>query len=126
MNALKPVLHLGLLATAGSALANDAWFVRAGLHNVDPKSDNGTLAGGALQARIGSDIQPTLAIGRFKEDNEAIEVLAAASFQHGVHLNGAKATDFKHLPPTLTARYDFAEHGGSPAACFVGLARRGR
>lgn len=121
MNALKPVLFFGLLATASSALANDAWFVRAGLHNVDPKSDNGTLAGGSLEARIGSDIKPTLAIGRFLDDNWAIELLAAAPFEHEVRLNGAKAADFKHLPPTLTVQYYFGEPGGFRPFVGAGL-----
>lgn len=111
MNALKYALCLGLLAPAGQALADD-WFVRLGLHNVDPKSDNGTLAGGALQARIGSDVRPTLAIGRFLDDNWALELLAAAPFEHEVRLNGEKAADFKHLPPTLSVQYYFGQPGG--------------
>lgn len=112
MNLLKPVVFLGLMATCGSALADDAWFVRAGLHNVDPKSNNGSLAGGTLDARIGSDIKPTLAIGRFFDDNWAVELLAAAPFEHEVRLNGAKAADFKHLPPTLSVQYYFGQPGG--------------
>ena len=111
MTLMKPVVFLGLMAACGSALANDAWFVRAGLHNVDPKSNNGRLAGGALDVRIGSDIRPTLAIGRFLDDHWAIELLAAAPFEHEVRLNGSKAADFTHLPPTLSLQYHFGEPG---------------
>ena len=119
MNALKCAIFVGLLAFAGSTLAADQWFIRAGLHNVDPKSDNGSLAGGALDARIGSDLKPTLVLGRFLDDNWAIELLASAPFNHDVKLNGAKAADFKHLPPTLSLQYYFGQPGGFRP--FVGL-----
>ena len=112
MKTLNTAICLALLVLAGSAGAADRWFVRAGLHNVDPKSDNGSLAGGALDARIGSDLKPTLVIGRFLDDNWALELLASAPFKHEVKLNGAKAAEFKHLPPTLSVQYYFGEPGG--------------
>lgn len=121
MNLLKPLAAIGLLATSASALANDPWFVRAGFHNVDPKSDNGELAGGALQASIGSDVRPTVAIGRFLNDDWAVEVLAALPFDHEVRLNGTKAADFKHLPPTVSAQYYFGEPGGFRPFIGAGL-----
>lgn len=121
MHFLKPVLLLGLLATAGTAVADDAWFVRAGVGHVDPKSDNGSLAGGTLDARIGSDLRPTLAIGRFLNDRWAVELLAALPFDHEVSLNGAKAADFKHLPPTLSLQYYFGEAGGFRPFVGAGL-----
>jgi outer membrane protein len=121
MYLLKPALLLGLFAIAGSAVADDAWFVRAGAHNVDPKSDNGSLAGGTLEARIGSDVRPTLAIGRFLNDRWAVELLAALPFDHEVRLNGAKAADFKHLPPTLSLQHYFGEAGGFRPFLGAGL-----
>lgn len=101
------LIAAALFAIAGHASAAD-WFVRAGVHTVNPKSDNGTLAGGALQADIGSDTKPTLAFGKWLNDSWAVEVLAAAPFSHEVRLNGAKALDFKHLPPTVSLQYYFA------------------
>lgn len=111
MKSLNYALALALLALSSPAAA-DTWFVRAGLHNVDPKSDNGTLAGGTLDVNIGSDIRPTLAIGRFFDDHWALELLAALPFDHEVSLNGERAADFKHLPPTFSLQYYFGEPGG--------------
>lgn len=111
---LAAVAAFTLLATPAQA---DDWFVRAGIHTVNPKSDNGVLAGGALRADIGSDTRPTLAFGRWIDGRWAIELLAAAPFSHEVKLNGSKALDFKHLPPTLSLQYYFAE--GSRFRPFV-------
>lgn len=95
-----------LLVGAGPVAAQD-WFVRVGAHTVDPKSNSGTLAGGALSAKINSDTRPTIAIGRFLNDNWAVELLGATPFEHQVKLNGAAAVNFKHLPPTATVQYYF-------------------
>lgn len=98
------------LALAPSCRAADGadWFVRVGAHAVNPKSDNGTLAGGTLQASIDTDARPTLVLGRHLSDHWALELLAALPFQHTASLNGSDALDFKHLPPTLTLQYYFA------------------
>jgi outer membrane protein len=109
-----------LLVGAGTANAQD-WFVRVGAHTVDPKSNNGQLAGGALRADIGSDTKPTLVVGRFLDDNWALELLAAAPFEHEVKLNGARAVDFKHLPPTFSLQYYFGEAGGFRPFIGAGL-----
>ena len=107
--------HRHLLAAAlaaavmvpGLASANDTWFVRAGVHNVDPKSNSGTLAG-TFKTTIDSDFKPTVAFGYHLNDNLAIELLAALPFKHEVSLDGVGAVDFKHLPPTLSLQYYFA------------------
>lgn len=110
------LIAAALFAVAGQASAAD-WFVRFGAHTVNPKSDNGTLAGGTLSADIGSDTRPTLAFGKWIDDSWAVEVLAAAPFSHEVKLNGTKALDFKHLPPTVSLQYYFAP--GSSFRPFV-------
>ena len=99
----KSTLAVLLLAglAAQSATAAD-WFVRGGLTNVNPDSDNGTLAGGALDTSIGSNTQLGLTFGYHINPNVAIEVLAATPFSHDVSLNGAEAGSFKHLPPTVS------------------------
>ena len=121
MNLLRPVLLLGLATFAAPAVADDNWFVRVGLHNVDPKSNNGTLAAGAFDVSIGSDARPTLAIGRFLDDNWAVEVLAALPFEHEVRLNGIRAVDFNHLPPTVALQYYFGSPGGFRPFVGAGL-----
>lgn len=109
MNALSK--HLALLALGFAVVAPaqaDDWFIRAGATHVDPKSNNGTLAGGALAASIDSQTGLGLVIGRQLNENLSLELLAATPFKHTVSLNGAKAVDFKHLPPTLSLVYGFA------------------
>jgi len=113
--------HLATLAlgfaVVSPAFAGD-WFIRAGATHVDPKSNNGTLAGGALAAKIDSQTGLGLVIGRQINENLSLELLAATPFKHTVSLNGAKAVDFKHLPPTLSLVYGFAPN--STVNPFVG------
>lgn len=109
-----------LAATPAFAVAADGdWFARVGVHAVNPTSDNGALAGGALRASIDTDVQPSLVLGRRLSPHWALELLAAAPFRHTVQLNGADALDFKHLPPTLSLQYIFAPD--ARVQPFVGL-----
>ena len=103
---LAAALAVAILAP-GIANANDTWFVRAGVANVEPKSSSGTLAG-AFKAIIDSDIKPTVAFGYHLSANVAIALLAALPFKHEVSLDGVGAVDFTHLPPTLSLQYYFA------------------
>lgn len=102
----KSTLAVLLLAgfAAQSASAAD-WFVRGGLTNVNPKSDNGTVAG--ANATIDSNTQLGLSFGYHLNPNVAIEVLAATPFKHEVALNGGTVAEFKHLPPTFSVQYYF-------------------
>lgn len=114
----KSTLSLLLLAgiAAQPAFAAD-WFVRGGATLVDPKSDNGQLAG--YDASIGDNTQLGLTFGYHFSPNLAIEVLAATPFSHDVSLDGlGEVAEFKHLPPTVSVQYYFnAEGKVSP---FVG------
>lgn len=58
-------LPLALLLAVPAASAFDAgdWSVRVGAHVVDPASDNGTLADGALEADVDSDWKPSPRVG---------------------------------------------------------------
>jgi outer membrane protein len=117
---LAPIAALAaaLALAAGSAHASDDWFLRAGATNVNPTSGNGTLAG---TLALDIDAQTTLGftVGRYLNDNWAVELLAAAPFSHNATLNGARSVDFKHLPPTVSLQYYF---GGREATVrpFVG------
>lgn len=122
MNKTMTVVALSLaaaLAYAPSAQAYQTgdWVVRAGLGSVNPKSDNGTLAG-TLDLEIASDVKPTLALSYFMTDHVAAQVLAAWPFDHDYDLNGAKSGSFSHLPPTVTFQYHFNPTG--PVNFYVG------
>lgn len=121
---MKTLLRSALLLLIPLATAQAAegdWFVRAGVHAVDPTSDNGTLAGGTLEVSLDSGVRPTLAIGRYLTPHWAVEVLAALPFSHRASLNGADALDFRHLPPTATLQYYFAPDAKVNPFVGVGL-----
>ncbi|HWR95746.1 MAG TPA: OmpW family outer membrane protein [Arenimonas sp.] len=107
----KSTLSLLLLAgiAAQPAMAGD-WFVRGGATLVDPKSDNGELAG--YDASIGSNTQLGLTFGYHISPSVAFEVLAATPFSHEVSLDGlGEVAEFKHLPPTFSVQYYFNAEG---------------
>jgi outer membrane protein len=115
---VKKVLSLGAAAalSASTLVAAEAgsFAVKFGAHVVDPKSDNGSLAGGALDVTIDDDIQPTVMIEYYVTQHLGIELIAAAPFQHDVQLNGTQAATFKHLPPTVSVQYHFGDGRVSP------------
>ncbi|TDK43058.1 OmpW/AlkL family protein [Antarcticimicrobium luteum] len=105
------------LAGPLAAQSKGDWTVGVGFGYVVPKSDNGTLAGGA--ATIGESARPTFTGEYFFRDNWGIELLAAAPFKHDVNIGGAYAATVKQLPPTLSVNYHFPTQ--TAFAPFVGL-----
>ena len=61
---------------AAAHAQGDDWLLKLGVHTVDPKSGNGTLAGGALRADVGSDTGLTISAERFVTPNWGVELLA--------------------------------------------------
>lgn len=107
---------LALLAGPAVAQSQGDWTIGLGLATVDPKSDNGTLAGGA--ADIDDDVSFTFTFEYFIRDNIGIELLAATPFEHDISIDGAAAGSTKHLPPTLSVNYHFPT--GSAWKPYVG------
>jgi outer membrane protein len=118
MKILLPLLLAAGFAAALPAHANDdAWVLRFGAHVVDPKSNNGSLAG--MKAKVSSDLKPTASLEYLATTNWGVELLVAAPFRHNVRLNGAKVAQTHQLPPVLGVNYHFMpERTVSP---FVGL-----
>ena len=94
------------------------WAVSLGAHQVNPGSNNGTLAGGAFNTDVGSNLGLTFTGEYFFADQWGIEVLAALPFEHSVKLNGVEAATVKHLPPTFSLQYHFKGEKVSP---IIGL-----
>ncbi len=117
---LCPLAAAAALFTATPALAQQAgdWTFSLGAHVVAPKSDNGSLAGGALEADVGDNWRPTITGEYFFRDNWGIEVLASLPFHHDIELNGVKAGSTKHLPPTVSLQYHFT--GSEKVKPFIG------
>lgn len=113
-------LALAALALATPALAVEKgdWTFSVGAHVVAPKSGNGSLAGGALDADVGNDWRPTITAEYFFSPNLGLEILAALPFEHDIKLNGVAAGSTKHLPPTVSLQYHF--RNDSKVTPFVG------
>lgn len=111
---MKP-LSLSLAAAAALALASPAlaqsqgeWTLGIGVHQVNPKSDNGTLTGG-LKLDVDSSTRPTITFEYFVRDNVGIELLAAWPFKHDISIDGlGKVGSTQQLPPVLSVQYHFA------------------
>ncbi|MFC3615260.1 OmpW family protein [Lutimaribacter marinistellae] len=112
-------LTTALVAVSGPALAQSQgdMTVGIGLGYLTPKSNNGTLAGASVT--IDDDTRPIFTFEYFIRDNLGIEILAATPFSHDISLNGTVAASTKHLPPTLSLNYHFANQ--SAWTPYVGL-----
>lgn len=122
---MKTLISSAALAAvlATPALADDSFYAQGNWHfgvgfiNVNPKSDNGTLAGNATT--IGDDTQISLTAEYFIRDNLGIELLAATPFEHDITIAGVGGATTKHLPPTLSLNYHIPTKGRITP--FVGL-----
>lgn len=97
---------LGLVAPA-LAQSQGEWTLGLGIANVNPKSDNGKLAGGAVPTDIGDSTRPTITFEYFIRDNLGIEVLGALPFKHSIKSNDTEIGTVKHLPPVVSLQYHF-------------------
>jgi len=113
------VLLLAATSLAGPALAQSQGDMTLGfgLGLVEPKSKNGTVAGGA--ATIDGNVRPIVTFEYFLRDNLGLEVLAALPFKHKIKVNGAFAGTTQHLPPTVSVNWHFPTGGAIKP--FVGL-----
>ncbi|MGO1071944.1 OmpW/AlkL family protein [Lysobacter sp. CA199] len=115
-------LAAALACAAQPALAQQAgnFTLGIGAHQVQPKSNNGTLLGGTAQLEIGDNVQPTITFEYFIRDNIGIEVLAATPFKHDIDIKGlGKVATTKHLPPTFSLQYHWNSQG--TVSPFVGV-----
>lgn len=112
-------LLCGVFAAASVSLAPPAlaqsagsWTFGAGVHQVNPASDNGSILDGSLDLDIGSSVRPTVTAEYFFSDGWGVEVLAALPFQHDIDIKGVgKVGSAKQLPPTVSLQYHFNSAG---------------
>jgi outer membrane protein len=113
-----------LLASGpGIALAQEApsWTLKFGMHDIAPKSHNGSLAGGTLEADVGDSVRPTAMAEYLFTPQLGLEVIAAWPFEHKVRLNGDRAAKVRQLPPTLSLQYHLNTGGAVSPYLGVGL-----
>ncbi|MFT4652942.1 MAG: outer membrane protein [Kangiellaceae bacterium] len=95
-------------------------LVRAGLTTVAPDDASSNILVGASNFQIGESVVGGVSVGAntqlglnvayFLTDHWNIEVLAASPFSHKINLaSGGNLGKTKHLPPTVTANYFFAD-----------------
>jgi outer membrane protein len=97
-----PVLLLAAAAMAPSAHAQPtgAWAAQVGVHNVDPKSDNGH------GIDVDNAVGLTFNVRYFFTPSVAVDLLAALPFDHDISADGlGKVAKARHLPPTLSAMW---------------------
>ena len=98
-------LIAGATALPAAAQSAGEWTLGIGAGSVQPKDDNGTVAG-SLDVEVDGNTRPTLTVEYFLRDNVGIELLAATPFQHDVNIKGVgKVGSVKHLPPVLSVNY---------------------
>ncbi len=99
-------LALGLALLASNAHAENI-TATLGFHNVNPKSDNGTLAG--AQASIGDDWAVTGSLAYTFADNWSVELWSGLEkYEHDVSLAGLGTVgSVQHRPTTLGVNYHF-------------------
>ena len=122
MNSAVPACLAACVAAtmlAAPALAQSAGDMTLGLGigYVQPKDDNGTLAGGNTE--IDGNARPIITFEYFVKDNLGIEILGALPFEHDISINGANVGSTKHLPPTVSLNYHFPT--GGKFTPFVGV-----
>ncbi|QCO54959.1 OmpW family protein [Pseudorhodobacter turbinis] len=112
-------LTTAALAAPAFAQSQGDMTLGFGIGYVEPKSDNGTLAGGATT--IDGNARPTVTFEYFVRDNLGIEVLAALPFKHDINIGGSKIGTTKHLPPTVSLNYHFPTGGAFKPFAGVGI-----
>lgn len=118
---LLPLAAATAIAFVSPALAQSQgdWTLGIGVHQVNPKSGNGTLDGG-LKLDIDSSTRPTITFEYFVRDNVGIELLAAWPFKHDIAIDGLGTVgSTQQLPPVLSVQYHFAND--SAFTPFLGI-----
>ena len=101
---LKQVALIALMGMSASAMAGQ-WQVKVGGSVISPTQDTTDPDLGHFEADHEYAFTPS--VEYFFNDNISAELLLATPISHDVLVNGDSAVKIKHLPPTLTAKYNF-------------------
>lgn len=97
------VITLSIFTVSTSFASN--WQLKVGGSLLSPTSNNGTLAGAKADVSYEYNLTPSVEYFFGDSPFSAELLLAVAPFKHDIKLDGVEAATFKHLPPTLTAKY---------------------
>lgn len=92
----------GILAIGNAAQGTEC-LLRAGVHSIEPKSNNNPIVS------VGSAPGLTLDGSCFATANWAVDVLGAVPFKHDIYLAGTRTrvATTEHLPPIVSLQYHF-------------------
>ena len=109
---LKQVALIALMGISASAMAGQ-WQVKVGGSAIAPTQDT-TIANGALKVEADSEYAFTPSVEYFFNENISAELLLATPISHDVNVSGVATAGvkIKHLPPTITAKYNFKKSTG--------------
>ncbi|QJQ06512.1 OmpW family protein [Undibacterium piscinae] len=111
MKKIALALSLAALCVAANQAAaqQSPWQVRARVVNINTANGSDPVAGTGAADRItvSDKTIPEIDISYYFTPNVSAELILTYPQKHDVMLDGAKIGTFKHLPPTLTAKYHF-------------------
>lgn len=109
---------------ASPAFAHEAGdiLLKVGVTHIEPKSNNGTVANGAVKLDIDGSTRPSFTLTYMATPNIGIELLAAVPFKHTINAKGiGEIGSTKHLPPTLSVQWHFLPESTFQPYVGVGL-----
>lgn len=113
---IKTALTIAALGLTSQTFAYETgeWIVRVGATTVAPDDSSGNVFVGGNDLGIGVNVDSNTQLGLnfayFVTPKWNVELLAATPFSHDIGLNTVGALgSTKHLPPSLTANYYFAD-----------------
>lgn len=119
---LKKIATIALLAGVSSVAMAGPWTVKIGGSLVSPQDKNSSLAGGAFKVDASAEYGFTPSVEyAFEGTPYSVEVLLGLPFEHDVragNVGNSPIASFKHLPPTITAKYNFVN--STPFTPYVG------
>lgn len=116
---LKQVALISLLGLSASAMAGQ-WQVKVGGSAVAPTESTAVSDLGGIEVEAKNELAFTPSVEYFFNDNISTELLLAAPINHTVKAAGVDALKIKHLPPTLTVKYNFKNSTGFTPYIGVG------
>ncbi|WP_192034766.1 OmpW family outer membrane protein [Halomonas sp. YLGW01] len=109
------------LAATQTALAYQAGdvFVRGGIAQVEPTSDNGNVAGSELD--VSDENGFTYGLGYLFSDKVGVELNGSEAFEHDLSLNGSGIGSVDRMPVNLYANYYPLGGTGGKVQPYVGV-----
>lgn len=114
---LKQIAAIALLGASATAMASP-WQVKVGASVLAPTSDTTVQDVGTVKADHEYSFTPSVEYF-FADTPFSAELLLATPFKQSVLADGARVGGLKHLPPTLTAKYNFKNSSGFTP--YIGL-----